>query len=215
MRRSLLSPIPELELAAKILDACVAASLLGQRDVASKLMVMADMPAIMAHTVRMVGSMSKEVHRQLRRPTALAKDERNAQRMPPEIQQEAVFRRDGWRCRFCGIKVISKRARGALVKLFPTESRWSAKEFERHAALYALASSLDHVVPHSRGGANVESNFVTACYGCQFGRGEWTLEEVELLDPRSFHPHVDEWDGLHRPGLIPSLPSAVARGSRI
>jgi len=27
------------------------------------------------------------------------------------------------------------------------------------------------------------SNFVTACYCCQFGRGEWTLEEIEIENP--------------------------------
>ncbi len=61
-----------------------------------------------------------------------------------------------------------------------------------------MASSLDHVVPHGRGGKNEDSNFVTACYCCQFGRGEWTLEEAELEDPRLREPVRDGWDGLSR-----------------
>nr|WP_308602587.1 hypothetical protein [Massilia sp. Dwa41.01b] len=38
----------------------------------------------------------------------------------------------------------------------------------------------------------------TACYYCQFGRGEWTLEEAELDDPRHGAAVVDGWDGLVR-----------------
>ncbi|WP_425342692.1 HNH endonuclease [Piscinibacter koreensis] len=61
-----------------------------------------------------------------------------------------------------------------------------------------MAASLDHVVPHSRGGTHELSNLVTACYCCQFGRGEWTLAESELADPRHREPIVDGWDGLDR-----------------
>jgi 5-methylcytosine-specific restriction endonuclease McrA len=72
-------------------------------------------------------------------------------------------------------------------------------EYQRHAALYAMASSLDHIVPHGgRGGRLAYDNFVTACYCCQFGRGEWTLEESGLNNPMLRSPVVDAWDGLSR-----------------
>lgn len=43
-----------------------------------------------------------------------------------------------------------------------------------------------------------EPNLVTACNACQFGRGQWTLEEVGFFDPREYPPFLDEWDGLTR-----------------
>jgi 5-methylcytosine-specific restriction endonuclease McrA len=165
---------------------------------AASLLAQADLPEIMAHALRLVGKLSVDVHRAMRRPRCAAREHRDPMRMPGQQEQNAIFARDGWRCRFCGTKVICKAARSTLIRLFPTEAHWSRSEFKRHSALYAMASSLDHVVPHSREGQSSTDNFVTACYCCQVGRGEWLLEEVDLFDPRSRSPTVDSWDGLTR-----------------
>lgn len=198
MRASLLPPIPELELAAKLLDGAVEALLTNRRELAGRLIVAADLPEIGAYARRLVGKMSVDVHCVVKRPKCLPKGERDPARMPSLAEQRAIFAQDGWRCRFCGTKVINKAARALLIKLFPGEAHWTSREFERHTALYAMACSLDHVHPHGRGGRNVAENFVTACYCCQFGRGEWLLEEVDLVDPRSRKPVRDTWDGLSR-----------------
>lgn len=205
MRRSLLLPIPELDLAAKLLDAAADALIQGRHSLTSNLVTVADFPEIMNYTKQIVGKLSYDVHRQTRRPDVLPKEKRHPTRMPTAKVQEEIFVRDGWRCRFCGVKVISKEARSILVNTFPNETHWGQKEFTRHSALYSMAVSLDHVEPHSRGGTNEISNFVTACYCCQFGRGEWTLEESELIDPRTVEPVVDEWDGLSRLHGFPAL----------
>lgn len=198
MRRCLLKPNSAHVEAADLLAAAADSLLSDDREKAAQYLISADHPSVHEHILRLVSKMTPEVHRCTRRPVTLPKEERHPERMPPLSVEWQIYERDGWRCRFCGIKVISRKARSVLVKNFPLETRWDAPEFERHAALYALASSLDHVVPHSRGGINKEENFVTACYGCQFGRGEWTLEEVEIEDPRLRPPFVDNWDGLTR-----------------
>ena len=198
MRRSLLQPIPELKLASKLLDAAADALIFGHLELASNLIAGSDIEEIMDYTIRIIGPLSKEVHRQTHRPKPLPKDQRDPTRMPTQSVQYEIFNRDGWRCRFCGTPVISRKARSVLVSTFPAETQWKNKEYDRHSALYSMAVSLDHVEPHSRGGKNEIGNFVTACYCCQFGRGEWTLEESELLDPRDFDPIVDTWDGLSR-----------------
>lgn len=198
MRQCLIPPIPELSLAVKLLDAAADALFIGNRDLASLLVVNADIPAIASYTKKIVGPLSEEVHRQTTLPVVLPKTERHKVRMPQASAQGKIFERDGWRCRFCGVKVIAREARNLLVKLFPDETHWGPIEYDRHTALYALASSLDHVVPHSRGGANETGNFVTACFCCQFGRGQFTLEEVQLTDPRLREPVNDGWDGLIR-----------------
>jgi 5-methylcytosine-specific restriction endonuclease McrA len=198
VRHSILVPIPELDLAAKLLDASASAMLACRLPLAASLLVQADLPEIMKYARRAVGPLSIEVHKTIKRPKCLPHCDRHPIRMPDVISQRAIFKRDGWRCRFCGTKVICKEARAVVTNAFVIEARWTSKEYQRHSALYALASSLDHVVPHGRGGKNEESNFVTSCYCCQFGRGEWTLEEAELYDPRLREPVRDGWDGLSR-----------------
>lgn len=66
------------------------------------------------------------------------------------IRQEkrlAIYLRDGLSCAYCGASV------------------------EDGAAL-----SLDHIVPHSRGGSNSESNLVTCCKRCNSSRGNRGLK---------------------------------------
>jgi len=198
MRKSLLSPIAEFDLAAKLLDAAADALLQNRKILAGELMAQANFPEITEYARKLVGKMTPEIHRHTRRPKCLPKAERDPTRMPTLLEQNKIFARDGWRCRFCGIKVISKSARSVFTRIFPIESHWTSIELQRHSAFYAMASSLDHVVPHGRGGKNELPNFVTACYCCQFGRGEWTLEEVDLMDPRNREPIRDSWDGLSR-----------------
>ena len=198
MRQSLLPPIPELDLAARLMDVAAHALLADRVTLAGELLAKSDFPEITDYAIRIVGKLSEEVHRHIRRPKCLPTSERDPTRMPSRPDQDAIFASDGWRCRFCGVKVICKSARSILTRIFATEAHWTSREFQRHSALHAMASSLDHVVPHGRGGKNEPSNFVTTCYCCQFGRGEWRIEEMQLSDPRERAPVVDSWDGLTR-----------------
>lgn len=197
-RRSLLPVTQDLDQALDALaEACDA---LIKQDVvaARRWLVRADQPLVMAHAKRAVGAMDLQVHRVTGRPKAVPAQARDPRRMPTESEQRAIFIRDGWRCRFCGIRVIAKETVRVFRAVFPKQCRWDGREFNKHAALYAFQASLDHVMPHSRGGRNEVSNFVTACTCCQYGRGDWLLQEMQLLDPRDFPPHVDDWDGLTR-----------------
>lgn len=198
MRQCFITPIPEIELATKFLDAAGDALLQGDNTLAAKLIVDSDISSIYEYTRRIVGKLSADVHRQTTLPKLLPKAERVKPRMPTRIVEVRVFERDGWHCRFCGIRVISRPSRNLLVKLFPNETHWVADEYARHTALYATAASLDHIVPNSRGGDNEIHNLVTACFCCQFGRGQYTLDEVEISDPRDREPIRSNWDGLTR-----------------
>jgi len=198
VRHSLLPPIVEFGTAARLLDDAADAFLKRDFVAARELVEQANIPEISVHANKVVGKMTSEVHRNTRRPKCLPKEERDPTRMPSRKEQNAIFQRDGWRCRFCNIRVISKEARSVICKAFLIESKWTSLNQQRHSSLYAMASSLDHVHPHGRGGKNTVENFVTACYCCQFGRGEWTLSEVGISDPRERPPIVDSWDGLSR-----------------
>jgi hypothetical protein len=198
MRNSFVEPIAELDLAAKLLDAAADSLLIGDRGTTASLIALADRSEILQYTLRICSGLSDEVHGRTKLTKGIPKEARDTTRMPGKEAQYLIFRRDGWRCRYCGIKVISTAARRKLVAIFPEQTKWARKEFERHSSLYAMAASLDHIVPHSRGGKNEPSNFVTACYCCQFGRGNFTLEEVRFNHPLQRPPIVTGWDGLSR-----------------
>ena len=54
----------------------------------------------------------------------------------------------------------------------------------------------DPVIPHARGGDNSLDNIVITCAPCNFGRMNWTLDEVGLIDPRTREPVRSTWTGL-------------------
>ena len=197
-RRCFLTPIPQLSTAADLLASAADCLLVGDAANARQLIARADMPVIAAYTSLVTGSVNPLVHWQSAMPTVGTEFERSAQRMPPSSSERAIYVRDGWRCRHCGTRVIDRSMRTRLNRCLPDVARWGARNVDKHAALAALSASLDHVVPHSRGGTNDEPNLVTACNACQFGRGQWTLEEVGFFDPREFPPTCDSWDGLTR-----------------
>ncbi|WP_425491574.1 HNH endonuclease [Cognatiluteimonas sedimenti] len=118
--------------------------------------------------------------------------------MPTRLVTREVFARDGWRCRYCESRVVAKEARDIFRKYLPLEARKGRTNNDNHFGLATLSASIDHVLPFRRGGTNDLTNLVTACGPCQFGKGHWTLDEVELEDPRSFPSVIDNWDGLTR-----------------
>ncbi len=124
--------------------------------------------------------------------------------IPAGVRRE-VLDRDGYFCRFCGIPVIWQKARKAMLDAYPETIRWGARNAEKHTAFQALDLDFDHVLPRSRGGRNTPENLVVSCAPCNCGRGNWTLEEVGVMDPRStpadaraIPPEFTTWDGLKR-----------------
>jgi 5-methylcytosine-specific restriction endonuclease McrA len=120
-----------------------------------------------------------------------------------------VFQRDAWTCRFCGARTIDLRVLQAVSALCPVELSFHPnwKFGASHLLYWTHSSSLEHVVPFARGGADDDTNFVTTCYGCNDARGDLLLEEIGWL-LRS--PASSGWRGLteHLVAL-----SAATRGS--
>ncbi|MGO1074585.1 HNH endonuclease [Inquilinus sp. CA228] len=198
LRPCLLAPIPELSEAVDLLSQAVDGLLAGDEDLARDRIRRADVPVIHAWASRIMGSVDDEIHRY--RPAAglAAPVTRVVQRMPGISAQAAIYARDGYRCRFCGCRVVLPTVRPAMTARLPDSIRWGSTNVERHAAFFALTATIDHLVPHAKGGGNDPENLLTTCQACNFGRSDWLIEEVGLIDPRGRPPIIDDWDGLMR-----------------
>jgi 5-methylcytosine-specific restriction endonuclease McrA len=79
----------------------------------------------------------------------------------------AVRKRDGSRCRYCGITV-----------------KWSDRRS-------AQGGTYDHILPISKGGKNTVANVVVACRGCNSAKRDRSIEDAGMrLLPVSTRPEV-------------------------
>ena len=168
-RACLRAPLPEHEIAADLLSAAADAILAGDLKLARDRLRQADMPALFEFARRLMGPEDAEIHRRRPVPKPTAVVTKAISRMPTSAETRSLYARDGWRCRFCGCRVVSNRARSAMRACVPGAIPWGELE-SYHGAFFALTASVDHVLPHSAGGGNEPQNLVTACWSCQFGR---------------------------------------------
>ena len=207
-RPCLLAPIAELFEAAGLLDAAAAAHIEGRTDDASKQIRQADKKEIFDWCEELWGPNKKErlIHRYRADPEKPAKvtKEKRAPRYIKSAVEREVIDRDGYICRFCGIPVIHQKARYVLREAYSDVLRWGGGNDEKHTAFQAMDLDVDHIVPRSLGGENTADNLVVACAPCNCGRGNHTLTEVGLMNPRERsqveHPWAcpENWDGLTR-----------------
>ena len=93
--------------------------------------------------------------------------------------------------------LVRPEVRKLLGKLYPDAVRWtSSRASDQHRGLQAMWLQYDHVLVHSRGGATDLDNLIIACAACNFGRDRFTLEEMQLSDPRT-DIRLPTWDGRH------------------
>jgi hypothetical protein len=193
-------PIAEVLAAAKYLDAAVDAHLLGNTGLAELLIRAADMDEVREWTESLWGKGSPYVKPRIvpGAPPVLAKDKRIVERMPDGVALMKIHDRDGYHCRFCGVPVIRKEVRTLLSKCYPNALRWERTNLGQHAAFQAMWAQYDHVLAHARGGDNSIENTILTCAPCNFGKMNYTLEELNLIDPRSRPRLSSSWDGLER-----------------
>ncbi|GGE59714.1 hypothetical protein GCM10007421_38000 [Halopseudomonas oceani] len=195
-KRCFREPIPEIFDAARYLDAAVSAHLNGHSSLAIELFTLANDPKIRAWTDSIWGKKSPFVR--IKKQPDKAHSEKVTARMPTAIQKAELHSRDGFHCRFCGIPVIRAEIRKVLHIAYPTAITWGRSNASQHAAFQCMWAQYDHVVPHSHGGTNDLDNLVVTCAACNFGKMEYTLEELSLIDPRTIPPIQSNWDGLER-----------------
>lgn len=129
-------------------------------------------------------------------PPVLKKVQRLETRMPSSAEKAALLHRDGFHCRLCGIPVIRSEVRKYLHALYPNDVPAGRTNASQHAAFQAMWVQYDHILPHARGGTNAEENMLITCTACNFGRMEFTLDEVGIKDPRCRPAMKSSWCGL-------------------
>jgi hypothetical protein len=193
-------PIVEIAEAAKYLSDAVDAHLQGKAPLADKLIRRADIKAIRDWTESLWGSNSpfQKFRIVAGAPPIFLKVERKSTRMPTTSEKRFLLQRDGFHCRFCGIPLIRNAVRNRIKRVYPEALPWGRTNLTQHAAFQAMWVQYDHLTPHARGGGNDPENMVITCAPCNFGRMNYTLEEVGLIDPRTRNPICTSWDGLER-----------------
>jgi hypothetical protein len=123
LRRSLLAPIPEFALAADLLSSAADALLAPDRGLRAELLMAADLPQLRAFSYRVAGPIDQEIHRQSKNPSFVPVPRANPPRMPNAAASMVIMVRDGFRCRFCEARVITKEARRIFVSFVPQAAR--------------------------------------------------------------------------------------------
>jgi hypothetical protein len=100
-----------------------------------------------------------------------------------------IFTRDNYHCRYCGSKVIAKKDFKKMQSLLGEEDFPLKGGNEGRSGYYLMfCAALDHVFPRSLGGATDEENLVTCCWPCNYGKSNYTLEQIGLEDPFARSP---------------------------
>ena len=123
----------------------------------------------------------------------------------PSVSQglaKQIYERDGHRCRYCGLPVFTRWPGSSILQLieaFPdltpglrledgklygsgADGAITNKDYAKF--LWSFAAC-DHVFPTSLGGATDETNLVTSCSGCNYSKGNLTLEQLDVESPLS------------------------------
>jgi hypothetical protein len=115
----------------------------------------------------------------------------------PARHESLVFQRDSYTCRYCGLRQVAKEILLAFERAvgseeFPTQGTNAMQ----HGIIHGFKIVADHVVPYKCGGKTNVDNLVSACPACNYGKYNYTLEQLGLDDPRTYPPVVSGWDGL-------------------
>jgi len=205
-RTCLRDPVPEIFEAAMLLDRAISHHLRGDRDEAADLISRTDSERVRAFTESLWGKRSENPdYLRLRHvpglPDTVAETERDPKEKPNAKDEKDIVARWGRHCVYCGVPLIHNSVPKALRLCYPDLRIWGTnnRNDNQHAAFQLMWMQFDHVVPRSRGGRTDIENVVVSCAPCNYGKGNYMLEELGLLDPR-LRPVVrtSSWDGLER-----------------
>lgn len=129
-------------------------------------------------------------------PVPIPLADRHGRRQPRSLM-ETVFQRDSYRCRYCGNKLISQQVIRTVIKIVDSDQfRKGPSNRHTHGIIHATWPVADHVIPWNIGGPTDMSNLVSSCGACNYGKANYTCEQLGLQDPFDRAVLSDGWYGL-------------------
>ena len=126
----------------------------------------------------------------------------NKKRDMGETRVRRIAERDGYRCGYCGIRVVEPAVLRKVQMLlgrdvFPSKTKEkSSSNLDYHGIWITMAITLDHIEPFAINADDSDNNLVTCCWGCNFGKFDYTLQELGLLSPALGRGDTVGWRGL-------------------
>jgi hypothetical protein len=98
--------------------------------------------------------------------------------------EPAVFARDKLKCRYCSSSLFPKKEFKKANIVLGDEALPLGKTNATRSGFYLMfVATLDHVLPWSLGGRTDESNLVTCCWSCNYGKANFTVEQLGIGNP--------------------------------
>ncbi len=201
MKRSIKDPIPEIFQCWYYLNEAVDAHNSGDSEQAADLFKKADMKDVWdwLNPAWVDVHLNVAIKKPVGDTTIVPKGLRDPDRNIKMSVRRSVLKRDGYRCRYCGLPVVDANIRKMAHKHYPNEIPWIPTDAKKqHAGFQCFWLQYDHVEPHSHGGQSTEDNIVISCALCNFGKYSYTLRQLQISDPRQRKPLKSNWDGLER-----------------
>ena len=143
-----------------------------------------------------MSGMHRMNHLQKDQPIAIDSSLRDPLRSPKKFEK-LVFERDGYRCRYCGVKLVSNQFFSKFIKSLDSNLfKKGPTNLDTHGIIHIFNPVADHVIPWNLGGETNPENLVSSCGPCNYGKAGYTIEQIGIHDPFSRKPIVDSWDGL-------------------
>ena len=98
--------------------------------------------------------------------------------------ESKLFARDNYKCRYCSDHVIPKRVfKKAHSLIGAADFPLGRTNLTRSGFYLMFVATLDHVTPWSLGGRTDEGNLVTSCWSCNYGKANFTVEQIGIRNP--------------------------------
>ena len=98
--------------------------------------------------------------------------------------ESKLFARDNFKCRYCSDHVIPKKVfKKAHSVIGAGDLPLGRTNLTRSGFYLIFVATLDHVTPWSLGGRTDDSNLVTSCWSCNYGKANYTVEQIGISNP--------------------------------
>ncbi len=98
--------------------------------------------------------------------------------------ERTLFIRDNFQCCYCGTSVLPKKVFIEANAHIGDDAIPLGKTNATRSGFYLMfVATLDHVLPWSLGGRTDESNLVTCCWSCNYGKANFTIDQLGIRNP--------------------------------